>query len=364
MKLSTIVSYKNKLEGSTPLDTAPLVHSKLAPVLHSVESSEVQLLSLTEQLGKNYSNILAHLSEFEDTVESIKDEVQRLIEQLEPVYYNESWQRYIEEITFDSNEYILNRRFAYDQSVIDFITARVQSHSNWLYPGMILRPGREDWISYLVGCDPLYLVDVNTDLLEPAVLRFNDQYQRRLRTYAITESIDTPILDRLPDNQFSYCLAWNFFNYKPIEIIKAYLNEIYQKLKPGGCVSFTFNDCDRSGAVELAERKFSFYTPWRVIREHTESLGLEAREIFRIDDSCTWVELYKPGSLSSMRGGQTLAKLIYKDNESMYTDEERARIRQQAIELQIYNPFGNTPEVVNQIPTAQLVQLIKQRTNK
>ena len=358
MKLSTIVAYKNKLESATPLDTAPVVHEKLAPILHTVETAEVQMLNLTEQLGKNYIDILAQLREFEDTIELVKDNVQRLIGDLEPVYYAESWKRYIEEITFDTNEYILNRRFAYDQDIINFITARIQSHSNWQHPGLILRPGREDWISYLVGCDPLYLVDVHADLLEPAVLRFNDQYQRRLRTYVVTESVDTPILARLPNNQFSYCLAWNFFNYKPIEIIKTYLNEVYQKLKPGGCISFTFNDCDRSGAVELVERNFSFYTPWQAVREYAESLGLEAREIFRIDGSCTWVELYKPGALSTIRGGQTLAKLVYKDYESMYTIEQKRDIRHQAAALGI-----GTPQVVNQMPIGQLVELIKQRKN-
>ena len=117
----------------------------------------------------------------------------------------------------------------------------------------------------------------------------------------------------IPDNQFGFCLAYNFFNYKPIEVIEVYLKEIHAKLKPGGTVALTFNDCDRSDGTELFERSFMCYTPGHALISRIESIGYEITYNFRTDSSNTWLEIKKPGELTSMRGGQSLAKILYKD---------------------------------------------------
>jgi predicted methyltransferase len=114
----------------------------------------------------------------------------------------------------------------------------------------------------------------------------------------------------LPDNQFGFCLVYNFFNYKPQEIINQYLTEIYQKLKPGGVVAFTFNDCDHSGAAALAERSFMCYTPGRVVLAHAQAAGFQVRQRYRMNNSTTWIELQRPGQLTSLKGGQSLAKVV------------------------------------------------------
>lgn len=296
----------------TPLETSPLAYEKLGPVLHMVKSHDVQFASLTDQLDKDYKAILRELDNFDQTVETLKVEVAQLIEQLEPNYYKESLRLYYNDMQHDSVEYILNRRFELSQSVRDFIDARIQLHSNWQHAGMIIRPGHEDWINQLVGCDPLYLVDEKSELLEPAVLRFNDQYQRRLRTYTVKESIDAGMLDSLPNGQFGICLVYNFFNFKPLEIVSAYLAEIWAKLKPGGTLAMTFNDCDQAAGTDLAERNFMCYTPKRAILQAATQLGFAVKASFKMDASCTWMELAKPGQLTSIRGGQSLAKIVYK----------------------------------------------------
>jgi len=359
MKLSQIVAFKNLLDDMTPLETMAVAHDKLAPLLHTVKVNSVQFENLTDRLDQTYHKILSDLDEFDQTIESIKTELTQLITQLEHPYYNDSLQLYDQMTAYESSEYILGRTLILDDSVKDFITARIQHYGDWQYPGMIIRPGHENWINYLVSCDPLYLVDQNLELLEPSILRFNDQYQRRLRSYAIQESLDHAILPRLPDDQFGFCLVYNFFNFKPISIIKQYLTELYNKLKPGGTIAFTFNDCDKRGAVELVERNFICYTPGREVMSHIESLGFNVRQKFKISAACTWIEIQKPGQLTTLRGGQTLAKLVYKDGDSMYTEEQQREIRQHAASLGI-----GIPAVVNQIPITQLVKLIKQRTEE
>lgn len=310
MKLSSIIAYRNQLDEATPLNGVLIAHDRLAPLLHTVKSSEIEFTHLVDRLSQDYKNVLGSIDHFERTVEDIKEEISYLIQQMEPAYFAESYRLYSQEMIHDTAEYILNRRLEITPEVASYITARIQAHGDWHHAGMIIHPGHEEWITYLVGHDPLYLVAPMAELLDPAVLRFNDQYQRRLCTYTVTERADGAILEHLPIGQFGFCLVYNFFNYKPQEIVNQYLTEIYSKLKPGGVVAFTFNDCDHAGAAALAERSFMCYTPGRTVLEHAYSVGYQVRQRYRMNSSTTWVELQRPGQLTSLRGGQSLAKVV------------------------------------------------------
>jgi hypothetical protein len=142
--------------------------------------------------------------------------------------------------------------------------------------------------------------------------KFTEQYQNRLRTYTIKEDINQDILGKIPNNQFGFCFAYNYFNFRPFEILKKYLAEIYTKLKPGGTFIMTFNDCDRASAVKLVEQYYSCYTPGYLVRELVQSMGYEIVYSWHNDGPVTWLELKKPGELTSIKGGQSLGKIVQK----------------------------------------------------
>ena len=135
-------------------------------------------------------------------------------------------------------------------------------------------------------------------------------YQSRLRYYAVNEADDHEMLAQIPDNQLGFVLAYNFFHYKPFEIMRAYMREIYQKLRPGGVLAMTFSDCDRRGAVELTERMMHCYTPGRLVIGACETAGFVIEQNYEIDAALNWVEMRRPGCITSLRGGQTLAKIM------------------------------------------------------
>ena len=83
-------------------------------------------------------------------------------------------------------------------------------------------------------------------------------------------------------------------------------------LRTGGTFFFNFNDCDQQGGVALTEHYFSCYTPGRLIYEYAEQVGYEIVHQETIDAASTWVELKKPGQLTSIRGGQCLAGIFKK----------------------------------------------------
>jgi SAM-dependent methyltransferase len=155
-------------------------------------------------------------------------------------------------------------------------------------------------------------VDTDPALLDPAYKRFPENYQRRLRLYTVIEQLGRPVLGVLPDAQFRFCFVYNFFNYRPLEMINQWLTELRRKLRPGGVLLFTFNDCDWAHGVGLAERKYMSYTPARMLLQQLAALKFTIQEHYHGANDMAWIEAQVPGEITTLRGGQTLAKIVAK----------------------------------------------------
>jgi hypothetical protein len=348
MKLSELVGFKNQVDLLPSIEAIKLTAVfELLKIKYVFESKDVVPPEQLQELIKNKNNLQQSFDQLDSTVSMVKNYIKKIIAQEEISYYDDSLRFYKQAVNiniehgysredddiffFDSwgikrhvplevknnhknliNNEILSRNLNGLESAKNIIISRILSYADWHYPAAVIRPGCEDFINHLVANDPLYLIDEHKDLLLPAMNKFNQQYQNRLRDCVINESTGINILDQLPNNQFSFFLVYNYFDYKPLDIIKLYLTEIFEKLRPGGTVAMTFNDCDYAGAVARVENRAGYYTPGRIISEHCFKTGYT--EIFRLADneSSTWIELKKPGQLSSIRGGQTLAKINHK----------------------------------------------------
>jgi SAM-dependent methyltransferase len=177
---------------------------------------------------------------------------------------------------------------------------------------MIIRPCASDFLENMVPLDPLYLVDTMQELLDPCVQQFTLDYQRRLRVYVVDDYKQPNPLEQLPNGQFGLIFAYNFLNYKPLSVIERYLREFAIKLRPGGHAVFTYNDCDRSQGVGLAEKNFMCYTPGAAVRQLVEQTGLLIEEHRLADYDLAWMDVRRPGEIKSYRGAQTLAKIMPK----------------------------------------------------
>ena len=321
MKLSKLVAFQNELDTMSAITAQQSADREIGKIVHQVENNLIQFDEFTKTLQNQHTDILDSFNQFEQTFNELKKKLKHAIYEAEKPWFQESYRLYDEEMRNDTPEYILNRRPALNEEQAATFRSRVLLYIGWQHPAMIIRPGLESFINDMVSCDPLYLVDQKYELLEPAISQFSELYQRRVRPYTIKESLDHQILEKIPDNQFGFCLAYNFFNFKPFEIFKTYLIEIYSKLKPGGVVALTFNDCDNWRAVDLVERSFACYTPGYLILNLAESIGYEKVFSYNNDSNLTWLELRKPGKSQTLRGGQTLARIIPKPP----TEEELER---------------------------------------
>lgn len=310
MKLSELVDYLNQIDEFELTQIYHEARRRLDAVVHKIEHNNLQFGKFTHRIKDDGDRIDQSFDQFSVTIDAIRSHVTDAIHALQPEYLRESLRLFQHEMCFDSNEYILSRRLHCDADSAELLTGRILRYSDWRVPGLIFRPALEKHIEQLVPLDPLYVIDNNVDLLQPAVNAFTEEYRRRLRLYAAVENLGKPILSALPDSQFGYCFAYNYFNFKPLEIICQYLDELWRKLRPGGAVFFTYNDCDRSHGVALAERHFMCYTPGSMIQAHAEELGFEVTDRHTGLGDVAWFEFTKPGDIKSLRGGQTLAKIV------------------------------------------------------
>ena len=312
MKLSDLVNYQMELDARSAVGIRQQADIDLEKITYIVAQQSIQLGEHANTLQHKHKEIQQTFDAYEANLNQLKAELKQLIADTEKPWFTESYRLYEHEMVSDTAEYILNRRPTITAETEQFYSTRIMRHNSWHHPAMIIRPGKEIYINNLLASDPLYLVDESHDLLQPAMSQFNSLYQQRLRPYSINERNSNKILDKLPNNQFGIVLAYNFFNFKPFEIIRKYLAEIYQKLRPGGVLAMTFNDCDRAKGVMLVEQHFCCYTPGYLVRELAQSLGYEIEFSWTDQGPTTWLELRKPGNFVSLRGGQALAKIIPK----------------------------------------------------
>ena len=305
MKLSELVLLKNQLDNLSFGSIQNDLNLMLDNLSYITKDGDYSIASEQE-------SILQATVAFNQTLENLKLKISQDIKKIEPKYFSESYNSYQHELNQTAENIQTNGRNHFKNLDLTLFKSRLHRYADWHYPAMIIRPNIEPFIEDMVAHDPLYIVDTSHELLQPALNRFNTQFQNRLRKYIINETQDAPFLDKLPDNQFSVVLAYNFLNFRPIELFRQYLTEVYQKLRPGGVFILTFNDADRAAGVNAVEIELAVYTPGYLIRELAQLTGFEVDFEWHDNGSSTWLELKKPGTLSSIKGGQTLAKILPK----------------------------------------------------
>ena len=312
MKLRQLIAYRNMLRsfdvGSIRTDT----NMSLQRIMHEIDQARFDFSSET-LLEQDIDAVDSAIGSFKRNLERLKLQLDQEIATEEADAYAQALVWYEGEIRQRSVEALLDRHTRVSAATQDLMLNRIRYYSDWRYPGMIIRPGNQDLVDHLVNYDPLYLVDIDQQLLDPALDRFNEQYQRRLGCYVIDELEHAAILGELPNSQFGFCVAIDYFNFKPVPVIRRYLAELFEKLRPGGTLAFTIMDGDHVPALLLTETGFGCYTPGSAVIDSADDIGYELTYQYHGDgEPVTWLELRRPGTLTSLRGGQTLAKIIPK----------------------------------------------------
>ena len=319
MNLIALIRLNNRLEELTMQDLQLESRNRFELIIDRIDVPQAGLSDSFQQKLKEKNHALQSVFVgVEEELLQLKSEVQRLISEQGQVWLHRNYteyEKYLETDYAQTTDYLGLHRIKpvrRDADTESVLKSRVANHCGWKHPAMIIHPMLEPFIHEMTASDPLYLVDESHYLLDPTLAQFNSVYQNRLRPYVIKESFNHPILNRLPDQQIGFCLAYNYLDYRPFALVKIYLEEIYQKLLPGGVLAMTFNDCDRYIAMQSVERGITGYTPGVLVRGWAKYLGFEEIFCHRSGSPSVWIEFRKPGKLTSLRGGQSLAKILPK----------------------------------------------------
>jgi hypothetical protein len=319
MNLIELIRLSNRLEELTMQDIQQESRSRFELIIERIDVPHAGVNAGFQQELKEKNHALQSVFvSIEEELLELKSEVQRLIAEQGQGWLHRNYteyEKYLETNYAQTEEYLglhRNKSVRRDAETESVLKSRVANYCDWKRPAMIIHPMMEPFIHEMTASDPLYLVDESHYLLEPTLAQFNPVYQNRLRPYVINESFNHPILNRLPDQQIGFSLVYNYLDYRPFALVKIYLEEIYQKLLPGGVLAMTFNDCDRYMAMQAVEQGITGYTPGSLVRGWATYLGFEEIFCYQTDSPSVWVEFRKPGELTSLRGGQSLAKILPK----------------------------------------------------
>jgi len=312
MKLSDIVARLNLLDSLDVATECATATGTVNHIAYAVTEHAGPYQTARDDIIKTHNELINNIAKFSAQVERLKQNLKDEIAQHEQEYLSNSLRVYREELKFNDADVILGRRMRIDSDDDIRLRTHLKNLTDWRIPGMIIRPGLETYIEDMVPLDPLYVVDHDPELMRPAINKFTPEYQRRLREYVINDWADGPVLGKLPNNQFGAIFAYHYFNHKPMPIICKFLNEFYEKLRPGGSVIMTYNNCDLAHGVIRSEHVWMLYTPRRLIEQHAVSIGFELTEAYDGKGDVSWLEFRKPGDIASIRGGQTLAKVLVK----------------------------------------------------
>jgi hypothetical protein len=308
MKLSDFIRYRNQLEAASVYTAETAADGEIRKIIELVKECPLPFVEHLTALENCHKEMHEFYAQFEDKFRKLKWKINEVILEQSHPWLLESEKRYKFEQQHVPIEAFLTKKTAIPDEDLEYFANRLGAYASWKHPGLMLRPGHCSLIHSMVNFDPLYIVDIHQDLLWPCQINFPDQYKRRLRPMVIDEE-SPESLSMLPDNQFGIVLAYDYFNFLPINIVFSLIEQIFKKLKPGGTLCFTFNDCDTEKGMKLVEMFYSSYITQRELIWRARIYGYTVAHTYNNDSPLTWIELRKPGELTSIRGGQTLARV-------------------------------------------------------
>jgi SAM-dependent methyltransferase len=310
MKLNELVRLRNQLADAI----------EVTALNAELEKNYTRLLNLTSDINEELSfkiNELAtnHLAvnnlftRDHEHLQRILAEIQEKINLLSTKFFEDNYQ--LELKILDPNYVRQSRNLINNEEFEQTLIQRINLYSNWQYPALEIgcRDGR--WTKLLVASDPLYIADVFEDFLLSSIQQFPAIYQGRIRKYIIKDFYK---INNLPKNQFGLIFSYNFFNYLSIDSIKQLLIQALGWLRPGGSMIFTYNNADLPAAAAYAENYFMTYVPESILIPMAESIGFETVFIYNCEPAYSIIELRKPGTLKSIKVGQTAGEIKHITN--------------------------------------------------
>jgi len=295
MKLYDLVKFRQRLHDEYSVQRSV---TELTQVVN-------QLTDLNRDLDPRYAEYVhSNIDAFTDIIQQVQQQhgtlstfIEQLDQHIELVTYELFSGAYSDELNsaMMNHEHRMSRIINLPDMAKDSIISRIRRYSDFHYLGMELGPRTGELTSYMVACDPLYIVDLDDRFLDQTLKQFPELYQTRVYRYIIDIIPDFSIF---PKSQFGFIFSYDYFNYLSSTTIDSYLQGLYDLLRPGGVLMFTYNDGETPNGAAYAETRWHSYVPKSKLIELVKQKGFEIINTESFDSGAVnWIELQRPGEI-------------------------------------------------------------------
>jgi hypothetical protein len=308
--LSDLVKYRNELATVANSLNLHNAITKKINILKNVQSMNGIANRNIELINNNYKQLsidnASNMRQIAELMQSINSEIDALALEL-----------------FSGRELLVcttRVNLLSDDLVGKLVKSKIKQYSDWHYPGLQISCNNKELIDCMVSADPLYLTNSAEDravdvVVSEIIVDYPIEYQNRLRVYAINGHN----FSVLPAEQFSIIVCWDFLNYIEIDNIAQYMQQMFNLLRAGGVVMFSYNNCDIADSAKLAEDNAMSWANLRAIKQLSNTIGYDiiAFEDHQTEDMyarkhVSWVELRKPGILTTLKAHQVAGQILKK----------------------------------------------------
>ena len=280
-------------------------------------NSQVERYSQFDNLLNYYNELTAYDQEVSVRISLLLEKIDSEIEQV--VTELENSDAYREKFTYAGQlvNYTAPASMPLDSTAKTTLENTIRRAADWHYPGLLISARSLDWIELLTTSDPLYLTSYNTENLNLLLKQFYpDQYRQKLAIYQIIDQD----YSALPQAQFGIVICWEYFNYICRSEVEKCMGQVYDLLRPGGTFIFSYNDCDQVTSAQFTELSHMSYSSASMIKKLAERFGFEIVTLTTSDlprnsnedfffNQISWVELHKPGLLSTSKLQQVVGSI-------------------------------------------------------
>ena len=313
MQLSQLVSIKENIK-SIDLENSVEALSTLSRSINiALLDIEQNYAEESAALRRTYSTLENNLTDVTNSINNLLESVDKEIRQRASHYCRRGSvldgipvvEKMNAEVELQTRIRLFPPDIKYD------IVSIIRKFTSHQYPALELGPGTGQFTQYMVAGDPLYLVDINKEFLVKSVEQFPFEYRKRVRPYQIdANGFGDNDLSGLPQNQFGFVLAIDLMDFYTWDFVADYLKNIYNVLRPGGTIMFTYNNCEDSTAAILVERGLRGWATETDMKQTCIDIGYEIVETKNTPGHAYWAVVKKPGNLETIKIQQSMGEIV------------------------------------------------------
>lgn len=292
------------------------INEQLSSIQTDLATSDFDYSDIKSSIMDKHLEILKILEGIDDDLNRFKQGLQETVDQLAIPYRtkSEKIEKRSEKLPrLEKLSRLKHSDLLYNEESKALLINAITSAINARYAVCQIQPGYGEITKQIVAGTPMYIVETEDF---PSAIRndmFNELMKRRINWYWMKEQDNDP-LHKLPQGQIGCVVAIDFFNFLTIRTIKKFLCSIYKIMRSGGIAIFTYNNCDYPKGIDKVDEMYYCYTTEEEMTGVCKEVGFEiiksvTRGYDELDNGISWLEVKKPGELSSIRAAQGLATI-------------------------------------------------------